>query len=261
MKVQLVSLVVGSLAVGCCLTRILKRSAGKVLRLRKLLSAGKLIILDGGLATELENNGADLSDALWSARLIQDDPKLIRSTHISYYVAGADISISASYQGTIEGFVKHFGMSREKAAALLKSSVAIACEGRDMAWEQIKGKGCRGIGQMPTERRFKPMVAASIGCYGAYLADGSEYRGQYGLSVDELKSFHRSRLELLAAAGADLISLETVPCVKEAIALLELLEEPAIQKLRVPAYLSMACKDGVHLNSGESVETLMEAIK
>ena len=91
-------------------------------------------------------------------------------------------------------------------------------------------------------------MAASVGPYGAALADGSEYRGDYGLTVAELRDWHRPRLEILADAGADLLALETIPCLAEAEALLE-----EISALGVPAWLSMTCADG-RTRAGEPAE-------
>ena len=69
------------------------------------------------------------------------------------------------------------------------------------------------------EHRPDGWVAASVGPYGAYLADGSEYRGDYDLDVDGLRAFHRPRLDVLADSGADVLALETVPCLAEVEAL------------------------------------------
>jgi homocysteine S-methyltransferase len=172
-----------------------------------------VIVLDGGLATELEARGYDLSDELWSARLLADDPEEIISTHETFFRAGAEVATTASYQASFEGFAAR-GIGPRAAATLLRRSVDLAKAAR----ERVGG------------RRW---VAASAGPYGAVLADGSEYRGRYGLSVAELTEFHRPRLEALAAAGPDLLALETVPDTDEAVALLA-----AIEDLGVPAWLS-----------------------
>ncbi|GHJ99851.1 homocysteine S-methyltransferase [Streptomyces sp. NPDC003753] len=185
--------------------------------LAEALAAGTLV-LDGGMSNQLESAGHDLSDELWSARLLAEQPQAITEAHLAYYEAGADVAITSSYQATFEGFAKR-GIDRDRAAALLSLSVELARE----AAAQAREKGVT-----------RPLwVAASVGPYGAMLADGSEYRGRYGLTVAELEAFHRPRLEVLAAAGPDVLALETIPDTDEATALLR-----AVRGLGVPAWLS-----------------------
>ncbi|MFE9439972.1 homocysteine S-methyltransferase [Streptomyces sp. NPDC006602] len=181
------------------------------------LAAGT-VVLDGGMSNQLESAGHDLSDELWSARLLAERPEAITEAHLAYFLAGADVAITSSYQATFEGFAKR-GVGSDRAAELLGLSVESA---RDAAAQAL----AKGI--------TRPLwVAASVGPYGAMLADGSEYRGRYGLSVAELETFHRPRLEVLAAAGPDVLALETVPDAEEAEALLR-----AVRGLGVPAWLS-----------------------
>lgn len=184
-----------------------------------------VLIADGGLATELEARGHDLSDPLWSARLLADDPREIVAVHSAYFRAGAKIATTASYQASFEGFAAR-GIDRRDAAALLRRSVELAKAARDEA-------GAAGL-----------LVAASVGPYGAALADGSEYRGRYGLSVAALMRWHRPRLEILAA-GADVLALETVPDLDEAEALVDL-----VRSVGVPAWLSYTI-DGTRTRAGQ----------
>ncbi|OBJ18132.1 homocysteine S-methyltransferase [Mycobacterium sp. 1245801.1] len=184
------------------------------------------MLLDGGLATELEARGHDLSDSLWSARLLADAPQDIVAVHAAYFRAGAAIATTASYQASFEGFAAR-GFDRGETAGLLRRSVALARAARD-------GTGVDGL-----------LVAASVGPYGAALADGSEYRGRYGLSVAALARWHRPRLEVLAAAGADVLACETVPDVDEARALVEL-----VRAVGVPAWLSYTI-DGDRTRAGQ----------
>lgn len=195
------------------------------------------VILDGGLASELERRGADLSGALWSAALLAGAPERIREVHLAYLEAGADVITAASYQATFEGFAAR-GFSRPEAAELIRSSVRIARECRDAFWSEPANR--RG--------RSRPLVAASVGPYGAFLTDGSEYRGDYGLSAAELRSFHRERLDLLLDAEPDLLALETLPCKVEAQALLDLLRE----RPGARAWLSFSCRDAGHVSHGET---------
>ncbi|MEU6830374.1 homocysteine S-methyltransferase [Nocardia beijingensis] len=185
------------------------------------------MISDGGLASELEARGHDLSGALWSARLLVDDPAAIRSVHEAYFRAGADIATTATYQASFEGFAAG-GLTRAQTVRLWRRGVALACAARDACADD--------------RRRW---VAASVGPYGAALADGSEYRGRYGRTVAELRAWHRPRMEVLAEAGADLLALETVPDIDEAEALVDVVND-----LGVPAWLSYTI-DGTRTRAGQ----------
>ncbi|MFB7353522.1 homocysteine S-methyltransferase [Streptomyces gardneri] len=186
--------------------------------LAEALRAGPLV-LDGGLSNQLEAQGCDLSDALWSARLLADGPEQIEAAHAAYVRAGARVVTTASYQATFEGFARRV-VSRAGTARLLGRSVELAREAAERVGAEV-------------------WVAASVGPYGAMLADGSEYRGRYGLSVRELERFHRPRIEALAAAGPDVLALETVPDVDEAEALLR-----AVDGCGVPVWLSYTVEGG-----------------
>ncbi|MEV7453502.1 homocysteine S-methyltransferase [Streptomyces nigra] len=191
------------------------------------------VVLDGGLSNQLEAQGHDLSDELWSARLLAEEPEAIVEAHLAYFEAGADVAITAGYQATFEGFARR-GVDRERAAGLIASSVELARE----AARRARARGIR-----------RPLwVAASAGPYGAMLADGSEYRGRYGLSVAELERFHRPRLEVLAGARPDVLALETVPDTDEAEALLR-----AVRGLGVPAWLSYTIS-GDRTRAGQPLE-------
>jgi homocysteine S-methyltransferase len=182
------------------------------------------VVLDGGLASQLTRAGHDLSDELWSARLLADDPDAIVAAHEAFFAAGADVATTASYQASVEG-LRRRGFSAAQARGLLRRSV-------DLARQAIARVRDRGV-----ERPL--WIAASVGPYGAVLADGSEYRGNYGLSTAELVRFHRPRLELLAEAGPDVLALETVPDSREAEALLS-----ALDGIGVPAWLSFTVANG-----------------
>ncbi|MEU0004390.1 homocysteine S-methyltransferase [Streptomyces sp. NPDC006314] len=201
------------------------------------LAAGT-IVLDGGMSNQLESAGHDLSDELWSARLLAERPEAVTEAHLAYFLSGADVAITASYQATFEGFAKR-GIGHEEAARLLALSV-------DLARAAARQAGDAGV-----ERPL--WVAASVGPYGAMLADGSEYRGRYGLGVDELERFHRPRIEVLAAAAPDVLALETVPDAGEGAALLR-----AVRGLGVPAWLSYSV-DGRHTRAGQPLEDAFAA--
>ncbi|GAA1910786.1 homocysteine S-methyltransferase [Streptomyces sodiiphilus] len=169
------------------------------------------LVLDGGLSNQLAAQGCDLSGGLWSARLLADDPGQLVAAHAAYLRAGARVLITASYQASFEGFARR-GIGRGEAARLLRRSVTLARRAAAREAERSAGAGEKDGGRV--------LVAASVGPYGAALADGSEYRGRYGLSVAALERFHRPRIEALAEAGPDLLALETVPDADEAEALL-----------------------------------------
>ncbi|GAA2279962.1 homocysteine S-methyltransferase [Nonomuraea roseoviolacea subsp. roseoviolacea] len=186
------------------------------------------LVLDGGLATHLEALGADLSDELWSARLLMEDPDLIRRVHADYFAAGANVATTASYQASIPGFLRR-GASVAQAEHLIRLSVELAAQARDEA-----GGG---------------LVAASVGPYGAYLANGAEYTGDYDLGEEGLLAWHRPRWEILASAGADLLACETIPSYAEARALARLLKETPGLK----AWVSFSCRDGEHISDGTPI--------
>ncbi|SEG84642.1 homocysteine S-methyltransferase [Nonomuraea solani] len=186
------------------------------------------LVLDGGLATRLERLGADLSDDLWSARLLLEEPGLIRRAHADYFAAGADVATTASYQATFPGFARR-GLDAAEAGRLMRLSVELAGQARDEA-----GRG---------------LVAASVGPYGAYLANGAEYTGDYGLDEDGLYAWHLPRWEVLAEAGADLLACETIPSYPEARALARLLAATP----GVKAWISFSCRDDERLNDGSPI--------
>jgi homocysteine S-methyltransferase len=199
-----------------------------------------ILLLDGGLATELEVRGHDLNHHLWSAKLLKSDPEAIRDVHYSYLESGADCITSASYQASIEGFVAA-GFSEKEAKGLMIKSVDLAKEARAMFMESDTYKN---------SDRLPPLVAASIGPYGAFLADGGEYRGNYGVSNDRLKSFHESRRHILLDQKVDLFACETIPSFQEAKVLLELIKETP----QIFAWVSFSCKDGECINDGTPIK-------
>jgi homocysteine S-methyltransferase len=197
-------------------------------------------VLDGGLATPLEARGADLSDALWSARLLRDDPAAIRQVHADYLWAGADCIITASYQATIPGFMAA-GLSEAQARELIVLAVTVAVEERDRYWQSLP--------EAERQMRLRPLVAASIGPYAAYKADGSEYTGDYDLDERGLLAFHRRRWALLAGSQADLLACETIPVFDEAKALAALLAQTPGRV----AWFTFTCRDGQHIVDGTPI--------
>ncbi|WP_198158816.1 homocysteine S-methyltransferase [Robertmurraya korlensis] len=207
-----------------------------------ILQEHSLIILDGAMATELESHGCNLDDPLWSARVLLENPQLIYQVHLDYFRAGADCAITASYQATVEGFAKR-GIQEKEALELIKKTVELAKSARDDFWQD----------ELQVYRP-KPLVAASVGPYGAYLADGSEYVGNYGVSDETLRDFHRQRMEALIEAGADILALETIPSIQEAKVLISLLKEFP----NTYAWLSFSLKDENSISEGTLLQECAE---
>lgn len=204
--------------------------------IEKTLEQYPFVVLDGGLATELEKKGFILKNRLWSAKILSESPHAIRDVHLSYLFAGADCITTSSYQATLPGFMAE-GFTRTESRNLIISSIRLAKEAIDIYNESaIKEKS-----------RPDPFVAASAGCYGAYLADGSEYRGDYHLSKKDYIEFHRERLEMLIEAGADLMAFETFPSCEEAAAVSELMDEYK----DINYWIAFTIRDHVHTNHGD----------
>jgi homocysteine S-methyltransferase len=213
--------------------------------LERFLSEGRALVLDGALATELERRGADLSDPLWSAKVLIEQPDKIRAVHLDYFRAGADLATTATYQATFAGFQRR-GLQHDAAAQLMRDAVDLAVAARDEFWSSADNRS----------GRLRPLIAASVGPYGAMLADGSEYRGHYAASDDELRDFHRPRLQVLAASGADLLAFETMPALREALILAQLLtEHPAMT-----GWLSFSCRDDRSNAQGEDIADCAAAL-
>ncbi len=199
-------------------------------RFQKRLEDASFLLLDGALATELERQGHDLNHHLWSARVLLDQPDAIFAVHKAYAAAGADILTTATYQATYPGFSK-LGLTGSQSAMLLERAVNLALRAAKP--------------DSPA-----PLIAASLGSYGAFLADGSEYRGDYGIDTGLLKCFHRDRFDTLFHLPVDVLAFETLPCFAEAIAISELLtEEPTAF-----AWLSFSCRNGRELHDGTAIE-------
>lgn len=201
------------------------------------LSHFPFIVLDGALGSEVANRGFDVNDELWCAKALYEAPGLIKEIHKDYLNRGADIIVSASYQASVPGFMKK-GFSREKAVELIQYSTQLAKEAR-----------AELLPSLNLRKRPRPLVASAIGPYGAYLADGSEYRGDYSIGFKELKDFHEERVAILAATQPDLFAIETIPLLEEACAIAEVLKKFP----QMSAWLTFSCKDSLHTCAGDSI--------
>jgi homocysteine S-methyltransferase len=212
--------------------------------LSELVRRQGLLVLDGGLATSLEARGHDLDDDLWSARVLLEEPDVVRDVHREFLEAGADCIVAASYQASLPG-LRRRGLSDGQADDVLDRSVRLAVEARDAFWSDRRLRA----------GRLRPLVAAGVGPYGAFLADGSEYTGDYGVDASELHAFHARRFEVLADSEADLLACETIPSRPEADVLLRLLRETPDRW----AWLSFTCRDESHLSDGSAVVDVARA--
>ncbi|MDU0348836.1 homocysteine S-methyltransferase [Actinomyces sp. MRS3W] len=211
--------------------------------LAQLLQRQGTVVLDGAMATELEKRGVDTSGPLWSALAMRDAPQAVLDVHRSYFRAGADVATTNTYQANLDAY-RRAGVSRPDAENLVRCAVQLARRARD---EHEAATGRRGL------------VAGSIGPYGAYLADGSEYTGAYSLTPQEFADFHRPRLHLLLQAGVDVLALETMPQGEEVRALLDLI---AAEAPDVPAWLSLSVRDdAAALRDGTPLEDVAEWVK
>ena len=222
--------------------------------IEKMLKKYPLIVLDGAFGTEIARRGFDTSDELWAAKALFAQPELVKAVHRDYFEAGADVSTSASYQATVEGFEAK-GFTRSQSAELIRLSVRLVQEAREEFWANRQryggpASGSRYAGGGPTAgNRPYPLAAASVGPYGAYLADGSEYTGGYSAGRHELADFHAERLALLLDAKPDILACETLPLFREAEAILDDLKKyPEAQ-----AWISFTCNDTRFTCGGDKV--------
>ena len=192
------------------------------------------LFLDGGLSNELQKSGFSLKNNLWTASLLSNHFEDLVGVHLSYLNAGARCIITASYQASVPGFMDH-GYTFKKASDLILKSVAAAEEARNRFFKINKTLD-------------KIFIAASIGPYGAFLSDGSEYRGNYGVGEEELFRFHKERISLLDGSNADFFACETIPSFLEAKVLARIL-----QSTKKKAWLSFSCKDKKHISDGTPI--------
>ena len=211
--------------------------------IREIIDKNGIMVIDGSMSTALENLGANLNSKLWTAKALEVSPELVKQVHLDYFRAGADCGITCSYQATIPGLM-NAGCTREEAEQLIARSVELFIDARKEWWEE-EGK---------EEGRAWPLCLAGIGPYGAFLADGSEYRGHYGVSDEVLDEFHRRRMEILHEAGADILLIETQPSLHEALLAAGIAEE-----LGADYWISFSCKDGKHICEGDLIRDCAKA--
>ena len=211
--------------------------------IQNIIEREGIMVIDGSMSTALENLGADLNSRLWTARALAVSPDLVRQVHLDYFRAGADCGITCSYQATIPGLMEN-GWTRQEAEDLIARSVRLFLEARQEWWDK----------EGEQQGRAWPLCLAGIGPYGAYLADGSEYRGHYGVDDQVLYDFHQRRMEILQEAGADILLIETQPSLHEA-----LLAAGIAEDLGADYWISFSCRDGAHINEGDRIRDCAKA--
>lgn len=195
------------------------------------------LVIDGSMSTALEQMGVNLNHKLWTAKALVECPEKVKQVHWNYFHAGADCGITCSYQATIPGLM-NAGYTEAEAEHIITESVRLFLEARE-EWWQTEGK---------VAGRAWPLCLAGIGPYGAYLADGSEYRGSYGVSDETIRSFHQRRMQLLWEAGADALLIETQPSLSEV-----LIEADLAEQLGADYWVSFSCRDGSRINEGDRI--------
>lgn len=212
--------------------------------LDRILKNNTVMVIDGSMSSVLERMGADLNNRLWTASVLSAQPDLVRQVHLNYLKAGADCGITCSYQASVQGLMEA-GYSEAEAESLIIRSVELFKEARDQ-WYREEGEA---------SGRQYPLCLGSVGPYGAYLADGSEYTGSYSMDREKLRSFHYRRMELLHQAGADILLLETQPALEEVLIEAEIAEE-----LGADYWISFSCRDHMHTCHGEPVSECAEIL-
>ena len=213
------------------------------------LENNSLLILHGALGTEMEALGYDISGKLWSAKYLLEKSEVIQELHETYVAAGADLITTSSYQATLPGLVEA-GLTEKAAEQIIALTVRLAKAARDKVWGALD--------ETEKAKRPYPLISGDVGPYAAYLANGSEYSGDYGeITINELKDFHRPRIQILLDQGVDLLALETIPNRLETQALIELLAEEFPE---AEAYMSFTVQIPDAISDGTSLAEMAKLV-
>lgn len=219
-------------------------------RLKELLAQKQILVLHGPLGTELEAMGYDVSGKLWSAKYLLEKPEVIQELHEIYLNNGSNILTTSTYQATIPG-LEAAGLNPEQAANIIRLTVQLANQARDNYWQRLSSEA--------QQQSVYPLISGDVGPYAAYLADGSEYTGQYGdATIQDLKDFHRIRIQLFLEQGVDMLALETIPNRLEVQALTELLSEEFPQ---VEAYMSFTAQEVGKISDGTALKDVIALVE
>ncbi|MGX7049339.1 homocysteine S-methyltransferase [Pseudolactococcus piscium] len=202
------------------------------------LTEQEVVIIDGSMARLLEEQALEINHKLWTALALIEAPEAIFNVHKRYFDAGANIAITASYQATVKSF-SDLGYSEADAISFIKSSVTLA-------------KEARAASKSPQTK----WIAGSVGPYGAYLSDSSEYTGNYQIADTELYTFHAGRIKALIEAGADILAIETIPRLDELQVILSI-----IATFDFPVMVSISLKDTGHMPSGDSLDAFQTLVE
>ena len=214
-------------------------------RLQEALAQCGRLVIDGSMSTALEHMGCRFNDKLWTARALAERPEAVREVHLQYMRAGADCHITCSYQATVPGLTES-GFSLLEAENIIRRSVRVFHEAREQWWEREGGKD---------SGRAYPICLAGIGPYGAYLSDGSEYVGRYGVNDEALRAFHESRVRLLLEEKPDYLLFETMPSFGEVLIATELAEQAGADY-----WVSFSCLDGKHICESDEIRQCAETL-
>lgn len=207
------------------------------------------LILHGALGTEMEALRYDISGKLWSAKYLLEKSEVIQELHETYVAAGADLITTSSYQATLPGLVEA-GLTEKAAEQIIALTVRLAKAARDKVWGALN--------ETEKAKRPYPLISGDVGPYAAYLANGSEYSGDYGkITINELKDFHRPRIQILLDQGVDLLALETIPNRLETQALIELLAEEFPE---AEAYMSFTVQIPDAISDGTSLAEMAKLV-
>ena len=234
------------------------------------LDTAKVLLLDGGVSTHLRDlcdhdNDPELQGPwypdLWSSSLLltpQGRQVIIKGHKDWLAIGGSNILTTVTYQlHSMSGIVDETKMKQ-----MLQDGVQLAQQAIQQQQQQQQQQQHDSV--TSTLANTTPYyVVASIGCYGAILADGSEYTGHYGTSQSEqdLMDFHRIKTTILLQQKPDGIALETVPCIVEVRAFILLLKELKQQQMLLPAcWISLACRNDQELNDGSRLEEALQAM-
>lgn len=205
---------------------------------QKWLTEQDVVIIDGSMSRLLEAQDIQTNHKLWTALALIEAPEAVYQVHKRYFDAGANIAITDSYQASVKSFAD-LGYSESEAIALIKKSVQLAQQAKaDAKAPQTK------------------WVAGSVGPYGAYLSNGSEYTGNYHIADTEMYAFHETRIKALVEAGVDLLAIETIPRLDELSVILSI-----VAQFDVPALASISLKDTTHMANGDDLKDFQALVE
>ncbi|MDJ0869310.1 MAG: homocysteine S-methyltransferase family protein [Myxococcota bacterium] len=213
--------------------RVYPRSGGREIarqpaRLSERLRQRAPLVADGATGTELERRGAHTGLPLWSTHALLDAPELVEAIHRDYVLAGAELLTANTFRTQTRTLAR--GGAGDRAAELTALAVELA---RRAA---AAGPGPIWIaGSMPTLED----------CYRPDLVPPD----------DALAREHAEHAGNLAAAGCDLVLVETMNSVREARAATR-----AARDTDLPVWVSFVTDAGARLLSGEPLREALDAI-